>query len=990
MLITRSLLRAVGTTVGLLLSLFVLSLNARSQTANPSPATSQLPAENPATGPAPTSGGELQQVIVTGYLIPRVGEGPQPVTSYDKDYIEKTGYQTTTDVLQNLPAAVGNFAPNTTTGFSFSPASASIGLKGLPPNDTLILVDGLRYPQYPLPQVSANAIISFVDLNSIPLGAVDRIEILNDGGSATYGTDAIAGVVNLILKSEFQGAEIFNYYGISQRGDDETYHGYFVGGLSQKLGDTSKLSIVAAVDYYTSSPIMQQDRAFTQFNHSLYSPNYPSFITAYPFYTGTFNDAAGNSYQVVPGTRGPTVAQSDFLINTSVPDYNDKWYQLVPREDRLGGLVKLTYDVNSWLKLYDSFIIQRNEELSSYQNEGVYPPAPGNNGGVTVPAYNPWNPFGIPLTVDTLNLNEFGPFRTDTTITTFREVAGATIQLPHGWFIDGNFLYGESDATETVFNNFSVTGLQAALDGTLPGHIGQFFNPFTDQSVSAVNREFYGDKQLVINIWNDNRTDILQYHITIGGPVIDLPAGSLTVAGGLEYRSESFVPNEDPNSKFGNVTDYQNPLAPLESGKRYVWSIFGELDIPIIGQQWSWPGLRDIDVVVSERQDYYSDFGSAAKPKFALRYKPFNDFTFRMTYSEGFVAPSLPELFATALPVEVGVNDPVTGQNGVTVISQTLGNTSLKPETDYTYYIGGVWNPGSSDPEHSWWGWANGFSAYFNWYQIDQHNLIGTLTAQEVVDLAALGAAFPGTAVIRAPNGSISDVIATYENLGDGRVNGIEFGVQYVTKEYFWGKLDLEASASYIYNFSQQTPFGLNPNGTLFYRVLNLTDTFGTPDWKILASLFYSKTLFGIDTVRTGVTLHYVGSELDVTNSANGTDPITTLDAPGYVHVIGNWTTLDWQISYEFGKPVEITPETPKPGYDKEGKKIIGEKAIAPAPEGSRSWIPELLANTTLTFGIDNVFDARPPFSSDVYQGYDTTDANYIQRFFYLSIDKKF
>ena len=153
---------------------------------------------NPPVAPDPSlaasgESGELQQVTVTGYLIPRVGEGPQPVSNYDQNYINKTGEQTVSDVLQNLPAAVGNFLPAVTTGFSFSPGSSSIGLKGLPPNDTLVLVDGLRYPQYPLPQVTANAVISFVDLNSIPLGAVDRIEILNDGGSATYGTDAIAG-----------------------------------------------------------------------------------------------------------------------------------------------------------------------------------------------------------------------------------------------------------------------------------------------------------------------------------------------------------------------------------------------------------------------------------------------------------------------------------------------------------------------------------------------------------------------------------------------------------------------------------------------------------------------------------------------------------------------------------------------------------------------------------------------------------------------------
>jgi iron complex outermembrane recepter protein len=174
----------------------------------------------------------------------------------------------------------------------------------LPPNDTLTLVDGLRYPQFPFPQVSVQAVISFVDLNSIPLASVDRIEILNDGGSATYGTDAIAGVVNVILKDEYNGADLLNYFGISQRGDAEVYHGSLVGGLTQKLSDTSKASVVAAIDYYTSGPIMQEDRAFTSLNHSALSPKYPDQPN-FPPYAGQFSDAAGNFYQVIqgPGVR---------------------------------------------------------------------------------------------------------------------------------------------------------------------------------------------------------------------------------------------------------------------------------------------------------------------------------------------------------------------------------------------------------------------------------------------------------------------------------------------------------------------------------------------------------------------------------------------------------------------------------------------------------------------------------------------------------------
>src|ERR1700756_3997485 len=169
--------------------------------------TSLVQAQDASPSPEPSAAGsgELQQVVVTGTLIPRAGEGPQPVTTYDQTYIQNTGYQSVADVLQNLPAAAGNFNPGVTTGFGFSPGGASIALKGLPPNDTLVLVDGLRMPSYPFPQESTAATINYVDINSIPTGAVDRVDFLNDGGSATYGTDAVAGVVNFALKDQYNG-----------------------------------------------------------------------------------------------------------------------------------------------------------------------------------------------------------------------------------------------------------------------------------------------------------------------------------------------------------------------------------------------------------------------------------------------------------------------------------------------------------------------------------------------------------------------------------------------------------------------------------------------------------------------------------------------------------------------------------------------------------------------------------------------------------------
>jgi iron complex outermembrane recepter protein len=1007
MLTNRVLPKGALAPVILVVLLLGFRLTAQAQTESPSSGPNETQAGGAATG-----GGELQTVTVTGYLIPRIGQGPQPVTTYDQNYIRNTGYQNVTDVLQNLPGAAGNFNGGVTTGFSFSPGGASIALKGLPPNDTLVLVDGLRMPSYPFPQVSVGGAFNYVDINGIPLAAIDRIEILNDGGSATYGTDAVAGVVNFILKDQYQGADVYNYFGISQRGDYQVYHGEFSAGIIHKFSDTSSLSVVAAFDFYDQSPINSADRAFTQANLMTLSFRYPNH-PIFPGVTGVFQDTVtGTIYQPNPGFNGVSPTPADFTT-TPYSTYDIKGIEEYPRETRVGGLVKLDYQVTDWLKVYDSFLINRSEELSSYgPNQGIYPPP--FNPGVIVPADNPYNPFGHPLLVTAtgpssgLALNEFGPLNTDTTITTFREVIGATIQLPHSFYIDSNWLYGESDGTETDKNMFFYNGMNEALAGTLPGNVGQFFNPFADESMFGPNRAFYGNPNLVGSIWENIRSSIMQFHTVVGTTdLFDLPSGAVALAGGFEYRSEDYIQGDDRNSYDGNLTAIQFPLGRLINARRNIWSIFGEADIPLLGNQWSWPGLRSLQLTISDRQDYYSDFGSAAKPKFALLYKPINDFTVQASYSESFVAPSLPQLFSTAgIPAETTIIDPKFPQLGeITVLDVTPGNPKLRPENAYMYYVRGTWTPGSSDPEHSWWGWAKGFTAYIDWFQLDQHDIFGTLNGQEVADLASPP---PGNSVIRGPTGVIEEIINGYTNLGDLRSEGVEFGFTYDTKEYSWGKLELSYDATYLYSYKQQQVQGVLPNGTLFYRVFDATDTAGqiadVPDWKMLASIFYSKTLFGIDTFRTGLTLHYIGSELDFNNSYNGTNPLYPVGSfipDNYpqntrIHVIGNWTTLDWQISYQFGKPTEVTPETPKPGYDKEGKKVLGEKAIAPAPEGAHAgWLRTLLANTTITFGINNIFDTLPPLAVDnVVAGGDNYDfesgANYIQRYFWFSIDKKF
>jgi iron complex outermembrane recepter protein len=942
-----------------------------------------------------TAGGELEKVTVTGYLVPRVGGGPQPVFTLDQDFIGKQADQTVNDVLNRYTGGQSKQNQLTNVGLSPSPASSAYGLRALPPGDTLVLVDGYRFPSYPI----SNSAVNFVDINAIPLAAVDRIEILKDGGSATYGSDAVAGVVNVITKDTYNGADIINYLGISQRGDFEVYHGSLTAGVSDKPLFGGKLSVVTAFDYYSQSPIESLDRWYAYGDRSKLSPNYPDQPIAFFPANGSFTgNTTGNTYVVKPGTTGPNIGASDFLVlppetpssfNTFIP--TDE--QLAARETRYGGIVNTNYLPTDWLRLYDRFIIQRNEENTITPNQGMstadlLPPA--LNTPITVPANNPYNPFGESLVPNGQLFREFGPWSIDVISRTFRNIVGATVQLPHDWFIDGSFLYGESDATYTVYNSIDKTRLQEALNGTLPGFEEIFFNPFTDQNINNhPNSIFYNS--LRTEQVEDNRTDLVQWTLRAGGTLVNLPSGPLTVAGGLEYRSEDLAQSNDTNSQFNNIIS-ANFAGHLISARRYVKSAYGEVDLPLVGEKWSWPGLRNLDTVFSERYDDYSDFGGAAKPKLAVRYKPFEDLTFRGSYAEGYIAPTLVELFAAPLQFQQIITDPQNGQT-YSVLLTTGGNPNLKPQTSYGYYLEALWTPGSGD-ENSWWHWAKGFSGYIDWYQIDIRNEIGTVAAQTLVGAPN---AFPGT-VIRGGNGLIQEVIANYLNLGNTLTDGIDFGASYLTKEYNWGKLDFELNATYIYKYSRLRLEG-NANGTASFQVLQSDDSlgFGGPDLKLVSSLFYSKHLFGNDNFRTGFTLNYIDSQADGLTNFHGTLPAVDagLQPPGYIHEIGSWTTVDWQISYEFGAPPEITPESARPGYDKDGKRILGEKAISPKPEGSRWNWRSILANTTVTFGINNIADTRPPLqvaagSTNFIQGYDTTSATPIQRYFYFQIEKKF
>ncbi|MGA8659498.1 MAG: TonB-dependent receptor [Chthoniobacterales bacterium] len=959
----------------------------------------QAPAatDQPAAGPA--GGGELQRITVTGYIIPRLGEGTQPVFNIDRDWWQRRGQQNVASVLETLPFANGNFNQSFSPGNNTSPAGDAVNIRNVGVNGTLVLVDGLRFPLFPLP---LNFVQTFVDLNSIPIAAIDRIEILKDNGTATYGDDAVAGVINIILRDTYNGVQFNNYLGFSQRGDDVTYHSQLVAGIADDLGKWGKLSLVTAFNYEVSTPIDALDRPFTTGNYSELSPKYPDRPTTFVPFLGSFlGQNTGNIYTVPPGTStGPTT----LLINgPTEPILIPINAQLAAREERWGGLVKFNYSPTDWFKLYDTFVIQDNYEKASTLNQGY------DFGGadkifgqpIVIPTTNPFNTTGEPLIPQGGWGGDFPQWTQETWIRTIWNTVGALAQLPHNWVINGSFTYGESDGTESLDNAVNLLALQQAFNGTIPGHIGQFYNPFLDwRAVQGFNKALL--PEILVNQTLDSRTDVAQWVLKAGGTVLDLCSGPLNVAAGLEYRSESLIQANDTLSELRLIGN-GDFLGKQVDGRRYIKSAYWEVDVPLAGDKWSWPGLRALDFTYSQRLDDYTQFGQAVKPKFALRYKPFNDLTVRATYSEGFIVPSLSQLFGTPLELQQQVTDPNFPAGNPNHSYSTLlvqgSNPNLQPQSAYSYYLEGVWTPDSLNDPNGWFHWLHGLTAYVDWWQIELRNQIGTINPQFVVD-APTG--FPGNSIVRNPaTGLITRINNPFINIGTLNTRGFDFGGSYITKEYDWGKLDFELNATYVYGYSTKIPYP-PVNGKPTFQVITLDDQAGSPgsfaigggpDFKLITSLFYSKTICGIDTFSTGLTLNYRDSEADFNNNAKGSNPLANpgLDAPGYVHLIGSYTTVDYQVSYEFGKAEEITPGTAKPGYDKEGNRLVGEKAISPKPEGSRWGWRQLLNNTKFIFGINNIFDTHPPLSVDSnYLGRDYFNDNSVQRFFYFEIDKHF
>jgi iron complex outermembrane recepter protein len=951
---------------------------------------------------------------VTGSNIPTAEEvGPQPVDTYRRVDIERLGIRNATDLVQKLPVVTG---PSISDNINvFGDGRTEIDLRGLSAKETLVLQDGRRLASDGFAGFDVGRNFPFtptVDLNLFPLGLIDHIDILKDGASAVYGSDAVAGVVNVWLIHKFRGLEIYASYGNTNLGasnDQGEETAYLLAGA----GD-DKTDIVVYAEVYNRAAIYSRDRDISS------NADFARFGGS----DSRSDDFAGHVGDFVyqpslnGGARSPT--PRSFPNVTSDPQYRpirgDDLFNFaaltpaVPAADReylYGSLDRKIYE--QYLELFADFKCVRTFWDGALVPASFAPdvftdathPFGISSEGISVPLQNPFNPFtspslddkgkpilvnGIPLTTGVHYAALEAGVRTDKITTHNYEFTGGLRgnlgefgDYFKTWQWESGFRYSEDDRTERISGQVDSNALRAALLDTNPATA---FNPFglNQNSPSVIDKVFVTTKRI-------GKAMLTLEDLKVTGNLFPLPAGPISFAIGGEHRTEYQNDQPDALTASGQITNPIKPPLPTTGsdnvpdivatkGSRDVWSIYWEVRVPLTSPTWNWYGLHSLELGYQERFDSYSDFGSTEKPKFFFRWQPIDSsVTVRGTYSEAYHAPALAELYTSQTQIFVQVDDPAGLTPSDTFIKQTVGgNPNLKPEVAYEWTYGIVWTPAKL---------IRGLTLSADFYHIDLRNSIVAANAKDILleNFSTNGGAFSDRIQRDPATGAVLGVETNLQNSARVITEGLDYEASYQLDSSIFGHgnfgtFTFTFNGNYLAHFvNQSSP--VEPRIDFDGNFVGVR--FGSyPQNRWYASLFYD--LGGLDA---GVLVHYVGQYSNGANVAANNRKIR------------EWTTLDLVANYTFHLPRRATE--PVPGYAKDERKNVETtdgkgKNIMPVSTaeyslGWRAW----LNNTTITLGMNNVFDQDPPFVDGTFQdGYDPRQANIKGRTWYLALKKQF
>lgn len=991
--------------------------------------------------PAPQTQGQpgttIEEVIVTGSNIPTSEEvGPNPVDVYSRDDITRLGVRSATDLVQKLPEVVG--ASVTENNVNGGNGRTELNVRGILPKETLVLQDGRRL-----------APVGFagdtVDLNTIPIGLIDHVDLLKDGASAIYGADAVAGVFNVYLIHRFRGLEIYTSYGNANLGfanDQGEERSYLLAGAGDE-----KIDMIVYAEAYNRSAIFARDadishdadyRPFGGFDSrsSNFAGNIGGFIYQPKLNNGArsptphaFPNVASDPQYAPQNSLPPEQRLFNFSDITGAMGQADREYLSGSLEDKLCGRYLTVFSDFKYMRgFWEGDLAASPFTPDPFSDAGGFSPSfvtatnplgitPGHPGGISsvgisVPIQNPFNPFTV------ADYTSAGGFDPKIPASRF-SAAPAGTQFITGVRYRGLEAGVRTDKIET--SNYVFTG---GLRGNL-GEFGEYlskwnwesalryseddrierfsgivnttnlraalldpnpataFNPFglNQNSRAVVDRVFATTN-------HTGTTSLMLEDLRLYGDLFDLPAAPVAFAIGAEHRTETARDSPDALTAAGETIGSSN-FNPT-SGSRDVWSAYWEVLLPITSPIWNVPGLYTLELGYQERYENFSDFGSAERPKFSFRWQPIDSgLTLRGTYTEAYHAPTLSDLFRGPSDFPTIIKDHLSPATEGEVLARVSGNPNLQPETAYEWTYGAVATPGK------WWSALHGLTLSADFYHIDIRAVTLQLDPQFLVDHERQ---FSGQ-VVRGPSSGPGDpfgpivlLLLPQQNLGRMIEEGWDYSAVYSfdskkLEHGDWGTITAMLRGTYI----DRAVLQLVPGG----REQNVVGKFGggflgtQAGGSFTHNRWYASVLYdgppgsALAGLDTGFTVHFAGQYWDNSKFT------------GNLHdrKVREWTTLDWILSYTFNSRATST-SVDVAGYAKNSATTVtNEKTSARLRTaeyhsfGWRAW----LNNTTVTFGINNLTDQQPPFvAAAVENGYDESTANIRGRTWYVALRKRF
>ncbi|HEX8937132.1 MAG TPA: TonB-dependent receptor [Sphingomicrobium sp.] len=856
--------------------------------------------QNPQTSPnQPSPQGEI---VITGS---RIRRNPldlnAPRVFVDQSDIQKTGLNAINDVLQRLPSSGGGFNSrmnnsgnlgNPPDGSGVGAGSAQIDLRYLTPARTLVLVDGLRFVN----GASASGVPGAVDLNAIPDSMIERVEVLQDGASTIYGSDAIAGVVNIITKKSQKGFAALAQVGSYLDHDDGWSQNY---QLSWGNG-TGPTQVVVGGNYVKNNGVSSGARAISAFGNAPYSTTCATGgCSSFPL-NGRFGGAIFGPVLLTlahPITTQPNFP-GDFRPFTNADRFNFAPYNYIEIPlKRYGAFASVDQELGSDTHLRVKAVWNRRESVNQAAPIplGVGPDVGNGNllDHVTISASNPFNPFGVDLipndgspggNYDQIKRRviEAGPRHFEQKVTTYYGTATLDGRLGADWYWDLDGIWGRNKAKQTMFGNINALHVQqalgpvaacAAIAGCVP--LDMFGTPgaITPQMLSFIGFTQHDSSEQKIYGGSGN----------ISGKIHFLGVEPVGVAAGVEYRRLTGRFDPDPVVQAGFSSDIP---AQRASGGYKVGEVYGEMDAPIFKNV---PGAELVELDVSGRYSHYkTDPITTTDPvtggavttasqtfthttwKADLNWKPVSAVRFRGSYAQGFRAPTIGELAGGPSRFDSAIDDPCSVfsaqarnfTNDTTVhancIAQgvpaagaqtqprdqlsviTAGNPRLKPETSTSWVVGGVVNP------------IRGFTAEMNWYDIKVKGAIQAIPATTTLYRCVYSNdPLSCSNVVRSVGtGNVTRINAILQNIAEIHTAGIDLNLAYRTALRGAGTLGLTWNNTFLHLYNVTTPTATATQ--LERRAGQETDSpsQGYPRWKSIGAIDWDG--FGFGATLTG------------------------------------------------------------------------------------------------------------------------------------------